>query len=70
MCTMWKESSLNIENVTPDSRLLGTESQDLTVSCKAEGGTPSPNIVLIIDCQLISENSKCMHYTFDYSCLL
>lgn len=27
-------SSLNIENVTPENRLLGTEGQDLTVSCK------------------------------------
>jgi hypothetical protein len=43
-------SSLNIENVTPENnRLVGTEGQDLTVSCKAEGGKPAPNVALIID---------------------
>ena len=56
-------SSLKIENVTPDSRLLGTESQDLTVSCKAEGGTPSPNIVLIIDGQTLASQTQTVQYT-------
>ena len=56
-------SSLNIENVTPDSRLLGTESQDLTVSCKAEGGTPSPNVVLIIDGQTLANQTLTVQYT-------
>ena len=43
-------SSLIIENVTPENnRLVGTEDQDLTVSCKAVGGKPTPNVVLIID---------------------
>ena len=41
-------SSLSIENVTPANRLLGTEGQDLTVSCTAVGGTPAPNVILIM----------------------
>ena len=56
-------SSLKIENVTPDSRLLGTESQDLSVSCKAEGGTPSPNVVLIIDGQTLASQTQTVQYT-------
>jgi hypothetical protein len=56
-------SSLTIENVTPDSRLLGTESQDLTVSCKAERGTPSPNVVLIIDGQTVASQTQTLQYT-------
>ena len=45
-------SSLNIENVAPENnRLVGTEGQDLTVSCKAVGGKPAPNVALIIDGQ-------------------
>ena len=46
-------SSLSIENLTPPNRLSGTEGQDLTVSCKAEGGRPAPNVVLIIDGQTL-----------------
>ena len=43
-------SSLSIENVAPENnRLVGTEGQDLTVSCKAVGGKPAPNVALIID---------------------
>ena len=42
-------STLRIENIAHPKRLLGTEDIDLTVSCKAEGGTPAPNVVLIID---------------------
>jgi hypothetical protein len=42
-------SRLTIENVTPQNKLLGTEGQDLTVSCKAVGGTPATNVILIID---------------------
>ena len=45
-------SKLIIENATPENRLLGTQGQDLTVSCKAEGGKPAPNVVLIIDDRL------------------
>jgi hypothetical protein len=68
-------SKLIIENATPENRLLGTQGQDLTVSCKAEGGKPAPNVVLIIDGQTVAnqtqtENSKRRHYTFNYSCLL
>ena len=45
-------SSLSMENVTPENnRLVGTEGHDLTVSCKAVGGKPAPNVELIIDGQ-------------------
>ena len=56
-------SSLNIENVTPENRLLGTEGQDLTVSCKAGGGTPAPNVVLIIDGQAVASQTQSIQYT-------
>ena len=56
-------SSLTIENVTPDSRILGTESQDVTVSCKAEGGIPSPNVVLIIEGQTLASQTQTVQYT-------
>jgi hypothetical protein len=42
-------SSLTMENVTSQRKLLGTEGQDLTLSCIAVGGTPAPNVVVIID---------------------
>ena len=43
-------SNLSIENViTSNNRLLGTEGQDLNVSCKAVGGKPAPSVVLIIN---------------------
>ena len=43
-------SNLSIENViTSNNRLLGTEGQDLNVSCKAVGGKPAPSVALIIN---------------------
>ena len=56
-------SSLNIENVTPEDKLLGTEGQDLSVSCKAVGGTPSPNVVLIIDGQTLASQTQSVQHT-------
>ena len=52
-------SSLNIENVTTENnRLVGTEGQDLTVACKAVGGKPAPNVVLIIDGQYVANQTQ------------
>ena len=51
-------TSLSIENVTPENRLLGTEGQDLTVSCKAVGGKPAPNVILIIDGQTLESQTQ------------
>ena len=56
-------SSLSIENVTPENILLGTEDQDLTVSCKAVGGTPAPNVVLIIDGQTVANQTQSVQHT-------
>jgi hypothetical protein len=57
-------SSLNIENVTPEyNTLLGTEGQDLTVSCKAVGGTPAPNVVLTIDGQSKGNTTQTAQHT-------
>ena len=56
-------SSLSIANVTPANRLLGTEGQDLTVSCSAVGGTPSPNVILIIDGKSVPNQIQSVHYT-------
>ena len=56
-------SSLNIENVATEYKLLGTEGQDLTVSCKAVGGTPAPNIALIIDGQTLASQTQSVQYT-------
>ena len=56
-------SSLSIENVTPENRLLGTEDQHLTVSCKVVGGTPAPNVVLIIDGQTVANQTQTVQYT-------
>ena len=57
-------SSLSIENnITSNNRLLGTEGQDLTVSCKAEGGKPAPNVVLIIDGQTKSNQIQSVQHT-------
>ena len=61
-CTV-PPSSLGIENVTPANRLLGTEGQDLTVSCKAEGGTPPPNVILIIDGQTVANQTQSVQHT-------
>ena len=56
-------TSLSIENVTPENRLLGTEGQDLTVSCKAVGGTPAPNVVLIIYGQTVANHTRSVQHT-------
>ena len=56
-------SSLSIENVTPENRLLGTEGQGLTVSCKAVGGKPAPNVVLIIDGQSLANQTQIVQHT-------
>jgi predicted nuclease of predicted toxin-antitoxin system len=59
-------SNLTIENVTPgNNRLLGTEDQDLTVSCKAEGGKPTPNVVLIIDGQTLANQTQTAQHTLN-----
>ena len=58
-------SSLSIEKVTTDNRLLGTEGQDLTVSCKAEGGKPAPYVVLIIDGQSKANQTNSVQHTFN-----
>jgi hypothetical protein len=51
-------SSLTIDNVTPGNRLSGTEDQDLTVLCNVEGGTPAPNVRLIIDGQTVANQAS------------
>ena len=56
-------SSLSIENVTPENRLLGTEGQDLTVSGKAVGGTPAPYVILTIDGQSAANQTQSVQYT-------
>jgi len=56
-------SSVSIENVTPENRLLGTKDQDLTVSCKAVGGKPAPNVVLIIDGQTVANQTQSVQHT-------
>jgi len=56
-------SSLSIDNVTPQNRLLGTPDLDLTVSCKAVGGTPAPNVVLIIDRQTVANQTQSVQHT-------
>jgi hypothetical protein len=58
-------TSLSIENITPENRLLGTEDQDLTVSCKAIGGTPAPNVVLIIHGQTVANQTQSVLHTFN-----
>ena len=58
-------TNLSIENVTPENRLIGTEGQDLTVSCKAEGGKPAPNVILIIDGQTQSNQTQSVQHTFN-----
>ena len=56
-------SSVSFENVTPANRLSGTEGQDLTITCKAVGGTPAPNVVLIIDGQSLANQSQSVQST-------
>ena len=57
-------SSVSFEDVASPNRLLGTEDQDLTVSCKAVGGTPAPNVILIIDGQTITSHTQTVQHTF------
>ena len=57
-------SRLSIENVTPENnRLLGTEGQDLSVSCTAVGGTPAPVVVLIIDGLTVASQTQTVQHT-------
>jgi hypothetical protein len=57
---------VSIENVTPaSSRLLGTEGQDLSVSCKAVGGKPAPNVVVIIDEQTLANQTQSVQHTLN-----
>ena len=51
-------TSLSIENVASDNKLLGTQGQDLTLSCKAVGGKPAPNVILIIDEQTLENKTQ------------
>jgi hypothetical protein len=61
-CTV-PPSSLNIESViSQNNRLKGTEGQDLPVSCKAEGGKPAPNVVLIIDGQSLANQIQLVQH--------
>jgi hypothetical protein len=57
-------SSLRIENVTREQRLLGTQEQDLVVSCTAIGGIPAPNVALIIERKSIPSQAQSVQYTF------
>ena len=56
-------SSVTIENVTQENRLLGTEGQDLNVSCKSVGGKPVFTIALIIDGQTVASQSQSVQHT-------
>ena len=58
-------TSLSIENVTPENILSGIEGQDLTVSCNAEGGTPAPNVILIIDRQTVANRTQSVQHTLN-----
>ena len=58
-------SSLTIENVTPQNRLLGIEGQNITVSCKAVGGKPAPNVVVIVDGQTKANQTKSAQCTLN-----
>jgi hypothetical protein len=51
-------SSLRIENVTTEQRLLGTQEHDLVVSCTAIGGIPAPNVALIIEGKSIPSQTQ------------
>ena len=62
-CTV-PPSSLNIESViSQNNRLKGTEGQDLPMSCRAVGGTPAPNVVLIIDGQSLANQIQLVQHT-------
>ena len=57
-------SSLRIENVTTEQRLLGTHEQDLVVSCIAIGVIPAPNVALVIEGKSIPGQAQSVQYTF------
>ena len=63
LCTTVSPFSVSFENVIPPSRLLRTEGQDLTLSCKAVGGKPTPNVVLIIDGQTVASQTQLVQHT-------
>ena len=63
-CTTVSPSSVGFEQVASPNRLSGTEGQDLTVSCKAVGGKPAPNVVLIIDGQSKANQTQTVHHIF------
>ena len=58
-------SSVSFEDVIPPNRLSGTEEHDLTVSCKAEGGKPAPNVVLLIDGHTVANQTQSVQHTFN-----
>ena len=58
-------SSVSFEDVIPPNRLSGTEEHDLTVSCKAEGGKPAPNVVLIIDGKYVTNRTQSVQHTLN-----
>jgi hypothetical protein len=39
--------NLNIENVRTNNILVGLDDHDLLMSCKAIGGKPAPNVLII-----------------------
>ena len=57
-------SSLTIEHATIEKRLLGTQEQDLVVSCTAIGGIPAPNVALKIEGKSIPSQAQSVQYTF------
>jgi hypothetical protein len=57
-CTTGSPSTVSFENVMPPSRLVRWDGQDLTLSCKAVGGKPTPNVVLIIDGQTVASQTQ------------
>jgi catabolite regulation protein CreA len=58
-------SNVSFENVAPQNRLLGTEGQDLPVSCKAVGGIPAPNVVLKIDGEYVTNQTQSVQHTLN-----
>ena len=57
-------SSLRIEKVTTEQRFLGTQEQDLVVSCTAKGSIPAPNVTLIIEGKSIPSQVQSVQYIF------
>jgi hypothetical protein len=51
--------------VAPQNTLLGTEGQDLPVSCKAVGGKPAPNVVLKIDGEYVTNQTQSVQHTLN-----